>query len=1017
MTVVVLVVIACASYLSACSRGDDLVWSTDDVGLYKKGSEITVNEETYSSQTSPSATQLSNGNIIVVWEDRHTSDGTYDIYGQLYKSTGEKVYSNFVINTYKTDDQKSPWVSALSNGGFVVVWQTSDTNSSSDRIHGQRFSSATNKVGSEFIASDRVYTASQTSPVVMSLPSGGFIVAWSMYNSTMEYYKVHGRVFDSNGAKSGSEFVVNNCWTTSDANVPSMALSSQEEVVLALACNANDGSNKPDVYGQVRGTNGSVSGSLFLVNSRTYQAQKNPTVALLPNGELLFAYQDYVEEDTRYAISGQRFSSSMVKYDEVQLSNSSYSLNEPRIGVFTNSSFIIVYWGLTASTLGQYFGTDGSRIGPEFEVGDYYLCTTPNIIVLSDAAFVLFYECESDIRAQWYYFGVPSHSSRHSSGSSSSSSSTSSAIIYGSILGAVVFLGSVMLAIRTVCMRYMEEKRKMQRQREYEIQMQEQEHKRKLQEDQRKHLEEQLERQRRYAEQQRERELEQERERQEREKEREQERTREQEHEMELEHERRRQAPNASGDRRVVVDVHSQQSAFASQEGSVMIEGQEEGIPQRLNTNNNEDTLKHGIKLEEIGKIDSGANLLGFCKNATDKCLAARNKLPTWINLGYTRKGDEPFLINSEALFICPTCEEKCIEGIQKIQFFNAEYSVKTFFRRTDVIPPSNNYKYTYALKPNDILAVEARKIRQHATSLEDLIERSRKAMSSPDLQRLLSELAKYKVIIAKPDLKGDGRLQEKIEADYDGDFNCVFDIGRFTILCPHAFSLEAAVNVVKSAPEFNMIVSEDKDFFNAKSKTHHRFHNVKLFLKDYDVYVEMQATLKRFTTLKEFTEIENPKLSHDFYELVRAWKPTTEKGANLKKASERALQDINDIICEWADEKEIKEKADRYDSSIDVNSLILPAPLELVADKLAKFVHDILALWKPQAAKGKAIYQVLFLFYKEIVLGKDAMVIRRRYVVEEVVEYVPENNNQQSLVSNANPSLPSIVVINNQLK
>ncbi|ETO10898.1 hypothetical protein RFI_26477, partial [Reticulomyxa filosa] len=82
---------------------------------------------------------------------------------------------------------------------------------------------------------------------------------------------------------------------------------------------------------------------------------------------------------------------------------------------------------------------------------------------------------------------------------------------------------------------------------------------------------------------------------------------------------------------------------------------------------------------------------------------------------------------------------------------------------------------------------------------------------------------------VKPPKVKDKVRLLEKIKCDYNGDYNQVFD----------------------KAEQFNLIVSEDKDFFEKQSTTHRRFHNIKLYVKKHDVYVEMQAILKGILSLK----------------------------------------------------------------------------------------------------------------------------------------------------------------------
>ncbi|ETN98789.1 hypothetical protein RFI_38698, partial [Reticulomyxa filosa] len=145
----------------------------------------------------------------------------------------------------------------------------------------------------------------------------------------------------------------------------------------------------------------------------------------------------------------------------------------------------------------------------------------------------------------------------------------------------------------------------------------------------------------------------------------------------------------------------------------------------------------------------------------------------------------------------------------------------------------------------------------------------------------------------------------------------------------------------MKKAEQFNLIVSEDKNFFNKQSKTHHRFHNIKLYVPKHDIYIEMQATLKNFTTLEGYTVIENPKLSHLFYEHIRAWKPNDQMEEELKQASDETLIKINDIICEWIDEKEIKKIVNRYKPHSEIR-ILKPPQLKRINEEEINAKNDI---------------------------------------------------------------------------
>ncbi|ETO35059.1 hypothetical protein RFI_02016 [Reticulomyxa filosa] len=364
---------------------------------------------------------------------------------------------------------------------------------------------------------------------------------------------------------------------------------------------------------------------------------------------------------------------------------------------------------------------------------------------------------------------------------------------------------------------------------------------------------------------------------------------------------------------------------------------QERIVENNVMDKDNNKILQKEIEKTEIGKTKPGINLQGYYTNET--CLASKAKLPVWVNIGF----DNVAFISDKTSFGCPDCKTPTVTSIIKAMFYNSEHSIST---SDDPIPvKDNNYQCSYSIKSGLSYELKANKIRQRAKSIEDLRERSENAMNSVEIKNLIIELQKYEITVVKPpNLKGNERLLEKIQADYGGDFNQAFDIGRFTILCDNPTKLQTAVAVMKKAEQFNLIVSEDKDFFDKQSKTHHRFHNIKLYVPKHDVYIEMQATLKNFTTLEGYTVIENPNLSHLFYEHIRAWKPNNQLEEELKQASDETLIKINDIICEWIDEREIKKIASRFKPHSEIR-ILKPPRLKGLTEEQINSKNDIPAV------------------------------------------------------------------------
>ncbi|ETO03216.1 hypothetical protein RFI_34194, partial [Reticulomyxa filosa] len=119
----------------------------------------------------------------------------------------------------------------------------------------------------------------------------------------------------------------------------------------------------------------------------------------------------------------------------------------------------------------------------------------------------------------------------------------------------------------------------------------------------------------------------------------------------------------------------------------------------------------------------------------------------------------------------------------------------------------------------------------------------------------------------------------------------------------------------------------------------------------------------------------------HLFYEQIRAWKPNNQLEDELKQASDETLTKINDIICEWIDMKEIKKIANRYKPNSEIR-ILKPTQLKGINDeeinskndiklKLTKFVYDQLCKFNPKEMKGKAIYVILFEYFKKHITGE----------------------------------------------
>ncbi|WP_173977550.1 DUF4347 domain-containing protein, partial [Magnetospirillum sp. LM-5] len=289
----------------------------------KSGSEFLVNTITSSNQRSVEATSLADGGFVAVWHDTSTSaddSSSYAVRGQRFAADGSKSGAEFLINTSTLNDQAYPSVARVS-GGFVVVWQDGSalgTDTSNVSTKGQLFNTSGAKVGSEFLVNTTVAGA-QGNPVVSTLSNGGFVVVWedaSASGGDTSAYAIRGQRFAADGSKAGGEFLANST-TQSDQRWPSVQGLPGGGFMVSWrddsGAGAESGTSSWAVRAQLFDVSGNKVGQEFLVNTTTAGQQASHAMTVLGNGQIVAAWEDNSGtggDASGYAIRAQRFAGS-----------------------------------------------------------------------------------------------------------------------------------------------------------------------------------------------------------------------------------------------------------------------------------------------------------------------------------------------------------------------------------------------------------------------------------------------------------------------------------------------------------------------------------------------------------------------------------------------------------------------------------------------------------------------------------------------------------------------------------
>ena len=75
-------------------------------------------------QINPAITTLNNSNVVIVWTsfNQSSTNSLMDVYAKILSPVGATVKSEFLVNQFTSYNQRTPSVTALKNGGFVVTW-------------------------------------------------------------------------------------------------------------------------------------------------------------------------------------------------------------------------------------------------------------------------------------------------------------------------------------------------------------------------------------------------------------------------------------------------------------------------------------------------------------------------------------------------------------------------------------------------------------------------------------------------------------------------------------------------------------------------------------------------------------------------------------------------------------------------------------------------------------------------------------------------------------------------------
>ncbi|NRB36216.1 MAG: tandem-95 repeat protein, partial [Rhodobacteraceae bacterium] len=288
-----------------------------------QGGEFLVNTKTGSSQVESDVIGLDGGGFVIAWKG--DDDSGTGIRAQLYGSGGSPEGEEFILNTETYYSQEDVKLAALAGGGFVATWSSRDRehDSSSWGVKAQIFDGDGQPSGDEFLVNTTTNSSQQGADVV-TLSDGGFVVVWRSSDGVIDTSStgIRAQMFDADGTKRGDELQVNSEYAGSQNSAAVAALSSGGFVVTWRSADGVQDSEGSGIKAQIFDAGGVAKGGEFLLNQVTASSQTSPAVAGLSNDRFVGVWTS--SDDSQSGVSGRIFAANTPPEAE----SDSYTLDE-----------------------------------------------------------------------------------------------------------------------------------------------------------------------------------------------------------------------------------------------------------------------------------------------------------------------------------------------------------------------------------------------------------------------------------------------------------------------------------------------------------------------------------------------------------------------------------------------------------------------------------------------------------------------------------------------------------------
>jgi len=264
--------------------------------------EFTVNQTLTNTQTNPDVAFLSDGRFVVAWDSWYQDGSMKGVYARVFNADGSAQTAEFQVNEFTTHSQRQPRLAVLPDDRVVVIWESWQQRPGSDPgydLYGRFFSAGGEALSGEFEinswSEDNQWYAD-----IAVFPDTSFVVAWCSWEQDGSDGGIYARHFSAGGEEAGAEVRVsetrlNYQW------LPKLACLSPQEYVVVWSSWEQDGS-RDGVYAQKMHVNGHLRSFETRLNDYTDSFQWEPDIYRTPDGQMMAVWASWGQAGNDYEI-------------------------------------------------------------------------------------------------------------------------------------------------------------------------------------------------------------------------------------------------------------------------------------------------------------------------------------------------------------------------------------------------------------------------------------------------------------------------------------------------------------------------------------------------------------------------------------------------------------------------------------------------------------------------------------------------------------------------------------------